>query len=296
MMPSKTEEKYPLPKEYTAGMDIYKAATFGQENSLVLSCLQMIEDNRTLKVRGTKPGSSPEDQIFSRPVGTGLEADILTYLPAKFDYDIRTYLNGESYAGRTLRTLLFPDSKQNEVFTLTMIKTAFQNFRLRLYNRMNGTLNDQEFNPKFSPVTFGWEDALILNCLQYVKESNNKIIGSIMFSKHLGCFTPSTGSEFEADDMTYTLSREPYVILDCMVNTTDEAGTLLKGLLFPERPVTTNKAYITKMKHHIMQLRKRMYNRPRMVAFMAVKHKRLGVASNVKVLSDDLLHMILQFI
>jgi hypothetical protein len=292
-MPS--EQEHPLPKEYTTEMDVYKASTFGPENALILNCLQQIRDNMRLT-----PSSQPEKQIFSRPIGTELEADVLTFIPAFFTFDVRTYLNGDSFAGRTLRNLLFNDLRQNEVITLSKINAGFMNFRKQLYNRSNGSFFDQGFTPKYFSATFGWEDALILNCLQYIKEKEDKAIGHIrtltsLDLRYLGCFTPATGSVFEADDMTHRFYFTPYYVREFFHEPTDEVGALLKGLLFPGETSLTDPTN-EEVAHSIMQLRKRIYNRPRMVAFMAVKHKRLGANASVNVLSDDLLHMILQFI
>jgi hypothetical protein len=295
-MPS--EQEHPLPKEYTAEMDVYKASTFGPENALILNCLQQIRDNMRLTL-----DSQLEKEILSRPIGTELEADVLTFTPSFFTCDVRdvrTCLKGDSFAGRTLRNLLFSDLKQNEEIPLSKITAGFLNFRKQLYNRSNGVFFDQEFTPKYFSATFGWEDALILNCLQYIKEKEDKAIGRIRLStnldlRYLGCFTPATGSVFEADEMTQRFYFTPYHVREFFYEPMAEVGALLKGLLFPGETSPTDPTD-KEVAHSIMQLRRRIYNRLRMVAFMAVKHKRLGANASVNVLSDDLLHMILQFI
>jgi hypothetical protein len=147
------------------------------------------------------------------------------------------------------------------------------------------------FKPAFSPGTFGEKNALMLNLLQEVQEEGVS-----------GMFTRVTGSEFEADCLSYYYCKYPAEIVSFVKGRSDfTAAFAIDGiadyLISRQIVMEIDDSLISKKIVREMDLlRVSLHSIPRSVAFVSGTHKRLGCSSPaVRALdgASDIMQMIL---
>jgi hypothetical protein len=151
----------------------------------------------------------------------------------------------------------------------------------------------------FCPAKYGWNEALALNCMKFLKESEERGDGSMDEAGGRGRFTSQfaeiTGTERDADTLSIHFMLCPHTItrLICLYSDTGVIGKPLKEALFGEEEVSELYPTSSDVYNKIWLLRKSLYHSPRNTAFLFGKHGRLGSESQVRVLSSDVCALIL---
>lgn len=159
---------------------------------------------------------------------------------------------------------------------------------VQLYELQVTSMDSEEYKPAFSPAVYGWQNALELNCLQYIEESDkyiyNRTYNIQLNPRFMGLFTRMTGTEHDADRVSLDILRRPMSIVYYMENE-DDLGNSLKSIFPSDLELIYNR---------ILDLRRSIYWIPRHVAVLLGKNPRLGEDSNVGMLSDDVWRIILR--
>lgn len=160
---------------------------------------------------------------------------------------------------------------------------------------------DPTFKAAFSPAKYGWDDALKLNCLQYVIRKRSY---SLFRSSHFytgtqetreethTLFTEATGTEMEADFITLHFLYDPNAITYCVIINDEIVSTLLDVLL-PKADLSAYDTITQAVYDEVTLLRRRLHRTPRAIAFLEGRHTRLGGGSAVRMLGEDVCRAIL---
>jgi hypothetical protein len=161
---------------------------------------------------------------------------------------------------------------------------------------------DPTFKAAFSPAKYGWDDALKLNCLQYMIQ---KKAVSIFNCRHFyrqptreatyTLFTEATGSEMEADFITLNFLYEPTAISARLIllSTEEEIVNTLLHVFVPEPDLSAYDTITQAVYDEVTLLRRRLHRTPRAIAFLEGRHTRLGGGSAVRMLGEDVCRAIL---
>ena len=159
-----------------------------------------------------------------------------------------------------------------------------------------------DYKPAFSPAVYGWQNALELNCLQFVVEKGTSgfPITQQTDVRYMNSFTKMTGTEYDADIMSLSSFHYPRNIMYYVRNLhhgrheNTSLGEIIRDVF--SSAINENGEFIRSLfTNQIMGLRKSIYFAPRHIAFLSGKHQRLGKDSKLSILSDDACRMILKF-
>lgn len=298
---------------------------FGPNNALKLNCLHWIRECKSNHaIQRHKPllracPLTPKELVctlnntqFVVMSGTAAEADRLSLT---FSMNVGMIVEWILPGERTERVAMA--KKLREVFTLNAkvkldnnavnfilqdIWRTIDHLRKDLWQQFANTECSMPFTPAFSPVIYGWQNALMLNCLQWVSEVGTRRNLNDFYSQHKILYSPwrnvlftrSTGTEFEADWLSYFYYRKISWTSNRFFNGEKALETEMKAVFSIEDSMDLTAVYNV-FDRGITFLRLSLYTTPRFTAFMSAKHQRLGNGSQVGALSEDVCRMILEF-
>ena len=141
----------------------------------------------------------------------------------------------------------------------------------------------------FSPSRYGHRNALVLNGLQQIErldqhQADRRRLNSV--------FTRPSGTEFEADILSFYYCNQVYRVCDILFHTGETGASFKKVFLIGE-----NKNFYWPaggvIEQELTLLRVGLFTIPRFTSFMMVRHPRLGAGSPLAALGDDVCRMIL---
>jgi hypothetical protein len=248
---------------------------FGWENALMLNGMQWVlelKPYRTLWIHKAFP------IFFSDLSGTVEDADVLS-----LQFAMNPHIFSDIIGGRTsvkcavlleLRDVLPVHSYYSFGDAVTRLRADLrQRFSSSSFLKI-----EVPFCAAFSPVKYGWSNALRLNCLQWLYENGSKV-GPIRFSRIIG-----TQSEAE------WLSHYFHCRIGHMEFSDQLIGAELKVAFSYD--YENDPDYLS-VRQELFLLRTSLYSLPRCSAFLMARHSRLGVGSGLAVLGDDVCRMIL---
>jgi hypothetical protein len=105
-------------------------------------------------------------------------------------------------------------------------------------------------------------------------------------------FTRPSGTEFEADVLSFKFSSRPRWVAQFLFY--DGLTAALKSAFLVDETMTRSYSEYCVIEDELDLLRVRIFSIPRFTAFMMVRHSRLGAGSALAALGDDVCHMILK--
>jgi hypothetical protein len=151
----------------------------------------------------------------------------------------------------------------------------------------------------FCPAKYGWNEALALNCMKFLKEDEEEVSGRMDETRGNGRFTSQfteiTGTERDADALSrhFMLCPDIITLLIREDSDTGVVGKPLKDALFGDEEFSRRSLSNNDVSRKIWLLRKSLYFSARNTAFLSGRHERLGNESQVRVLSSDVCALIL---
>jgi hypothetical protein len=284
-------------------MNTFHPDTFGEKSARMLNWMHWIRE------RGSKqwemgpmfllPESCVLDHVRFVPlVGTVEEADQLSV-----DFYGNAHL--VFYAIKDIGNDLATRQELQEVFgcvdqvrvniqMMGQITNAIQSLRLDLHSKFI-SFDPTHFDKSvFSPVKFGWRNAYLLNCLQWMYETEARHSYQFTVTRSETLVTKMTGTESDAEWVSkYFLDRVGLLHTKLSNSVKELCSTelmeafLIHGMQEEEYPSLV----LDRLKTELSLLRVTLYSAPRFVAFMLGKNRRLG--GTIASLGDDVCRMIL---
>jgi hypothetical protein len=273
---------------------------FGWENALMLNCMQQKyeDDNnaewiaRSLFYEGrfsSIHGCLLNDCHFSEPSGTVADADRLSLQFLRFsghiDYRISSELSQIFTVGVKGTSLLLDEGVERKCD----VYGSIMHLRKDLFKRFF-FIDPLAENSVFSSSRYGHRNALVLNALQQIEQLRVHRTGSSRL--RVTVFTRPSGSDFEADHLSFEYCNIPSRLCDFLFHT-DDLGSPFKGVFLIDEKKNYWHGYHV-IEEELTLLRAGLFSIPRFTAFMMVRHSRLGAGSALAALGDDVCRMILK--
>lgn len=273
---------------------------FGWENALMLNSMQQIYERETNEdwaarslVHGGKLSSVYGhlliDCRFSEPTGTVADADRLSLqflrFPASIPVRIPSELAQIFTVGVKGTSLLLDEGVRRE----SSVSESIKHLRKDLFERFF-FMDPLVETSVFSPSRYGQRNALVLNGLQQIEYLQRNLA---FFRRGLrDVFTHPSGSEFEADILSFEYCGWPTRVCDFLFHTGVMGSSFKRVFLIDEKMHYWQACAV--IDKELIQLRVELFTNPRSTAFMMVRHSRVGAGSSLAALGDDVCRMILK--
>jgi hypothetical protein len=289
-------------------MNTFHPDTFGEKSARMLNWMHWIREggSRQWDLNAGPIYLIPElcvlDHVRFVPlVGTVEEADQLSvdfYGNAHLVFNAIRDIGNDLATRRELQEVFGCVDVRGGVQTIGRITNAIQSLRLDLHSQFT-SFDPMHFDKSvFSPVKFGWRNAYLLNCLQWMYEtaarhSYQYTVTPVSFWSET-LVTKMTGTESDAEWVSkYYLDRVGLLHTKLSDSVKELCSTelmeafLIHGMQEEEYPSLV----LDRLKTELSLLRVTLYSAPRFVAFMLGKNRRLG--GTIASLGDDVCRMIL---